>query len=142
MVYTRYADDLLISCRQGFSSDDAQQIVNEVLAHFHAPFAIKPEKTRYGSRCGSNWNLGVVLNKDNDITIGHRKKKHFHAMLNNYILDRRNGTAWPLEEIMQFRGLISYYMMVEKAVIEGIIARYDQKYGVHTMAMIKADIAA
>jgi len=142
MIYTRYADDLLISCRQGFSSDEAENVVCDVLAYFHAPFAIKPEKTRYGSRSGSNWNLGVVLNKDNDITIGHQKKKHFHAMLNNYILDRRNGTAWPLEDVMQFNGLISYYKMVEKPAIEGIIAHYNQKYGVNTMAMIKADIAA
>ena len=142
MVYTRYADDLLISSRQGFSSDESENVVREVLEYFHAPFAIKPEKTRYGSRSGSNWNLGVVLNKDNQITIGHQKKKHFHAMLNNYILDRRNGTAWPPEDVMAFNGLISYYKMVEKPAIEGIIAHYNQKYGVNTMAMIKADIAA
>ena len=52
--------------------------------------------------------------------------EYFHAMLNNYILDRRNGTAWPLEDVMQFRSLISYYLMVEKAVIEKIIAHYKQ----------------
>jgi len=142
MVYTRYADDLLISGRQGFSSDEAENVVYEVLEYFHTPFAVKPEKTRYGSRSGSNWNLGVVLNKDNEITIGWRQKKHFHAMLNNYILDRRGGTAWPLEDVMRFNGLISYYKMVEKAVIEQIIAHYDQKYRVNTMALIKADIAA
>ena len=142
MVYTRYADDLLISSRQGFSSDEAENVVREVLEYFHAPFAVKPEKTRYGSRSGSNWNLGVVLNKDNEITIGWRQKKHFHAMLNNYILDRRGGTAWPLEDVMQFNGLISYYKMVEKAAIEQIIAHYDQKYRVDAMALIKADIAA
>ncbi|MCL2300941.1 MAG: hypothetical protein FWC27_12435 [Firmicutes bacterium] len=115
---------------------------DNAMQYFHAPFVVKPEKTRYGSKSGSNWNLGVVLNKDNEITIGHQKKKHFHAMLNNYILDRRNGTAWPLEDIMAFNGLISYYKMVEKPTIEGIIGHYNQKYGVNTMAMIKADIAA
>jgi hypothetical protein len=142
MVYTRYADDLLISSRKGFTVDEVQRLVGNALAYFHAPFAVKPEKTRYGSRSGSNWNLGVVLNKDNEITIGWRQKKHFHAMLNNYILDRRGGTAWPLEDVMQFNGLISYYKMVEKAAIEGIIAHYNQKYRVDTMALIKADIAA
>lgn len=142
MIYTRYADDLLVSSRQGFSAEEVQQIVNRVLAYFHAPFTIKPEKTRYGSRAGSNWNLGVMLNKDNEITIGAQKKKHFHAMLNNYILDRRNGSPWPLEDIMQFRGLISYYLMVEETAIRQIIGRYDRKYSVNTMAMIKADLAA
>jgi len=140
MVYTRYADDLLISNRQGFTTAEVEQLVGRVLEYFHAPFAIKPEKTRYGSRSGSNWNLGVVLNKDNKITIGWQQKKHFHAMLNNYILDRRNGTAWPLEDVMKFNGLISYYKMVEKAVVEQIIAHYNQKYRVSVMSLIKADL--
>ncbi|MCL2162656.1 MAG: reverse transcriptase family protein, partial [Betaproteobacteria bacterium] len=98
MVYTRYADDLLVTSRYAFSAGDVQQAVSNALEYFHAPFAIKPEKTRYGSRSGSNWNLGVILNQANEITIGWQNKKHFKAMLNNYIMDRRNGTPWPLED--------------------------------------------
>jgi hypothetical protein len=142
MIYTRYADDLLISSRVRFDVNGIQRIVASALEYFHAPFAIKPEKTRYGSRSGSNWNLGVVLNKDNEITIGWRQKKHFHAMLHNYILDHRGETAWPVEDVMQLSGLISYYKMVEKAAIEQIIAHYNQKLRVNVMRMIKDDIRA
>ena len=61
-VYTRYADDLLISCTHDFEKDKIHQLVVNTLAEFGAPFAIKPEKTRYGSSAGRNWNLGIMLN--------------------------------------------------------------------------------
>ncbi|MDL2234131.1 reverse transcriptase family protein, partial [Ruminococcaceae bacterium OttesenSCG-928-L11] len=61
-VYTRYADDLLISCKHDFEKEKVQQFVVDTLREFCAPFSIKPEKTRYGSSAGRNWNLGVMLN--------------------------------------------------------------------------------
>ena len=59
-VYTRYADDLLISCKYDFDKDSVEKFLIDTLAKFHAPFSIKPEKTRYGSSAGRNWNLGVM----------------------------------------------------------------------------------
>jgi len=51
-VYTRYADDLLISCKIDFNKDVVQKFISDTLAGFNAPFTIKPEKTRYGSSAG------------------------------------------------------------------------------------------
>ena len=61
-VYTRYADDLLISCKIDFNKDLVQKLVADTLSEFNAPFGIKAEKTRYGSSAGRNWNLGLMLN--------------------------------------------------------------------------------
>jgi len=63
-VYTRYADDLIISCKIDFCKDKVTNLLNTVLAEFDTPFSIKHEKTRYGSSSGRNWNLGLMLNKD------------------------------------------------------------------------------
>ena len=76
-VYTRYADDFLISSKYNFKFKDVEQLLVDTLAEFDAPFTIKSEKTRYGSSAGSNWNLGVMLNKDNKITVGYKKKRQF-----------------------------------------------------------------
>jgi len=70
-VYTRYADDLLLSCKIDFDMNKVQQFVIDTLAEFNAPFTIKKEKIRYGSAAGRNWNLGLMLNNENQITIGH-----------------------------------------------------------------------
>lgn len=141
-VYTRYADDFLISSKYSFSFREIERFLIETLAQFDAPFTIKPEKTRYGSSAGSNWNLGVMLNKDNEITVGHKKKRQFQAMLTNYVKDRTNGIAWDKNDVQVMEGLRNYYKMVEGDKIDAIIEHLGQKFGVDIFAMIKADLRA
>lgn len=140
-VYTRYADDLLISSKVGFDCDKLQDYVLGVLKEFNAPFRLKREKTRYGSSAGRNWNLGVMLNKDNEITIGHQKKKIFKAMCCNYICDKKNGVSWDLHDVQVFGGLISYYRMIEKDYINYVIDHNNKKFGVNLEALIKEDLS-
>jgi len=141
-VYTRYADDLLISCKIDFDRNAVQQFVIDTLSEFQAPFSIKPEKTRYGSSAGRNWNLGLMLNNDNQITIGHKRKKTFKAMLDNYIRDRKSGNCWEFHDIQVLNGLISYYRMVEKDYINYLLRQYSKKHGVDVELCIKADLSA
>jgi hypothetical protein len=141
-VYTRYADDLLISCKIDFDKSKVQQFVIDTLAEFNAPFSIKPEKTRYGSAAGRNWNLGLMLNSNNQITVGHKRKKEFKAMLDNYIRDRKAGNGWELHDIQVLSGLISYYRMVERAYIDYLIKQCGEKHGTDIEKTIKADLSA
>ena len=141
-VYTRYADDLLISCKIDFNKDLVQKFVSDTLAEFKAPFNIKAEKTRYGSSAGRNWNLGVMLNKDNQITIGHKRKKEFKAMLDNYMKSRKSENKWQLNDIQVLAGLISYYRMVEKDYIDYLLRQYSDKHGEDVEKCIKADLSA
>jgi len=141
-VYTRYADDLLISCKVDFDKDKVQKFVSDTLTEFHAPFSIKPEKTRYGSSAGKNWNLGVMLNKNNQITLGHKRKKEFKAMIQNYMRDRKSGNGWQLHDIQVLGGLISYYRMVEKDYIDYVLRQYSEKHGEDVEKCIKADLSA
>lgn len=141
-VYTRYADDILISSKIGFDCNKLQDYILDVLRKFDAPFILKKEKTRYGSSAGRNWNLGVMLNKDNEITIGHQKKKTFKAMCCNYICDKKKGVPWDLHDVQVFSGLISYYRMIEKDYINYIIEQNNKKFGVNLEALIKEDLAS
>lgn len=141
-VYTRYADDSLISSRREFSPNDVIDFINQTLSEFYAPFKIKDEKTRYGSRAGSNWNLGLMLNKDNEITIGYKNKQRFRAMISNYILDRQNGIVWELHDVQVLRGLINYYRMVEAKYVDDVIEFNNKKYHTDVMRTIHDDLAA
>ena len=80
-VYTRYADDILISHKDSFSFKDIVSKIQSLFTSLEYPFKIKEEKTRYGSKKGQNWNLGLMLNKDNNITLGHEFKKHMKVLL-------------------------------------------------------------
>lgn len=141
-VYTRYADDFLISSKYDFNFREVEKFIVDTLASFDAPFTIKSEKTRYGSSAGSNWNLGVILNKDNQITIGHKKKRQFKAMLSSFALDSKNGKYWPLEDVQQLDGYRNYYRMVEGDAIDEIVKHIGEKYGVDIPKMIKEQMRA
>lgn len=139
-IYTRYADDILISSRINFDYKEIQKYILDVLKDFNSPFTLKREKTRYGSSAGRNWNLGVMLNKDNEITVGYRNKKTFKAMCCNYICDKKNGVDWDLHDVQVFSGLISYYRMIEQDYINHIIEQYNNKFGVNLELLIKEDL--
>lgn len=139
-VYTRYADDFIISSKYDFDVHKVEMLVVDTLKSFDAPFSINASKTRYGSSAGRNWNLGVMLNKDNEITVGYKKKRQFQSMMYNYINDKRNGVEWPREDIMAMQGLHSYYRMVEPGAIDAIVRHANEKLGVDVICTIKEDL--
>ena len=81
-----------------------------------------------------------MLNKDNEITVGHKKKRQFQSMMYNYITDKRNGVSWPREDIMAMQGLHSYYRMVEPEAIDAIVRHTNEKLGVDVLLTIKEDL--
>lgn len=139
-IYTRYADDFIISSQYDFNVRDIEELVCKVLRNFGAPFSINESKTRYGSSAGRNWNLGVMLNKDNEITVGNKKKRQFQSMLYNYITDKKNGVAWNREDLMVMQGLHSYYRMVEERAIDAIVQHINDKMRVDVIRLIKDDL--
>ena len=139
-VYTRYADDFIISSRYEFDVRRVEAFVVSTLQSFNAPFSINAAKTRYGSSAGRNWNLGVMLNKDNEITVGHKKKRQFQSMLYNYITDKRDGVEWDREDVQVMHGLYSYYRMVEGSTIDAIVKHVDEKMNADVIRMMKNDL--
>ena len=139
-VCTRYADDFIISSRYNFQVKEIEDTLISVMQSFGAPYIIKREKTRYGSSSGQNWNLGLMINKDNQITVGHKRKREFKAMLTNYVMDHKNGKPWDLGDVQVMEGLRSYYTSVEGQTIVDIISHIDEKFGVNVMEMIREDL--
>lgn len=139
-VYTRYADDFQVSSRYTFSFKKIEQIIVDTLRKFGAPFQLNAKKTRYGSSSGSNWNLGLMLNKDNNITVGHKRKRQLQSSIYSYITDRRSGMAWELNDIQVLAGHIQYIRMVEPDYIEGLLNHMNGKYETDIMGMIKHDL--
>lgn len=139
LVYTRYADDFIISSKHNFMWSHVQKIVIDTLREFKAPFTLNKEKTRYGSNtgAGANWNLGLMLNAQNQITIGHKKKKWFRMTLMNYARDRAQGVLWSLEDIQHVLGNYSYYTSVEGSSINDIVKDVQVKTGINVIEKMR-----
>lgn len=141
-VYTRYADDITVSAVEKFDPNLVTNAIKEALKKYDAPFHLNTKKTKFVSKAGSNWNLGVMLNKDNNITVGHLKKKYFKAALCSFITDKKNGVNWDPEDVMELAGTLSYYRSVEKEYFDYVIKHYNQKFHVNTMALLTQAVSA
>lgn len=141
-VYTRYADDFQVSSKYTFSFREVEQLIKDTLASFGAPFTINSAKTRYGSSSGANWNLGLMLNRENNITLGYRKKRQLIAAVSSYVMDRKNGVAWDLRELQALSGNLNYHRMVEGESVDGVISHLSQKFQVDIRKLMKEDLSA
>ena len=140
IVYTRYADDIHMSAQEMFPWRDIVKLIEDTLKEFDAPWQIKQEKTHFGKKAGrsANWCLGLLLNKDNNITVSYKKKNYFKAALCSFILDTKNGKYWELGDVQHLRGQLSYYTMVEPEYFSKIVKEQGKKWNVNVNDMFKA----
>lgn len=115
IVYTRYADDMLFSSkeRQGLE-EYVIDWVNELIKQMELPITLNESKTRLGSCAGRNWNLGIMYNRDHQLTVGYRNK---HLM--KVIIHKKDELS--LEELLRWRGVLAYYKSIEPEYF----ARFD-----------------
>ena len=133
-VYTRYADDIIISAKNNFKYDIIIEAIDNLLED--TPLTINREKVRYGSSSGRNWNLGIMYNKDNELTIGYREKQKLKVTIYNYIHDG----LWPLEDLRWLLGKLNWLHNVQPDYFEGLMNYYKNKYNVDVIKSIISDI--
>lgn len=138
-VYTRYADDITISCKQKFDPNEIIAIIESIFEFYNVPFSINEDKTRFGNTSGRNYHLGIIINnhgnnKEGELSIGHEKNKKFRAMIFNFCT---SGQEWDKQSVQKMLGLISYYKSIEKPFIEKTIAKYNEKFNMDILKTAK-----
>lgn len=133
-VYTRYADDITISSKEKFNWREIKGIIEEIFNEWNVPFYINEEKTRFGSSAGRNYHVGLIINKDNQISVGHEKNNKFKAMIFNFCT---TGNEWEIKDVQKMLGLISYYKSIEPDFIEKTITKYNTKFNINIMEKAK-----
>lgn len=137
-VYTRYADDITISCKEKFDPKIIEAVITDVFTEWNVPFRINNEKTRFGSTAGRNYHLGLILNKDNKLSVGHEKNQKFRAMIYNFCTV---GEEWEIKDVQKMLGLISYYKAVEPDFVEKVLRKYNEKFNIDILKKAKSLIA-
>lgn len=132
-TYTRYADDLLISCPYTFKYQDIIDLVEEIFRDLDLPFRINHGKIRYASKAGRNWNLGLMYNKDQQITVGTKRKKELHSLVNSFITE----FPWDIQSTQELIGKLGYLKNVEPEYYSTLINKYETKYQVNIPSMFK-----
>jgi len=124
ITYTRYADDCLFSAKYKFDLEKVIAIIKDVLKYHGYPYQLNDEKTKFGSYKGHNFHLGLIINANHQISIGHDAKRKYKAMCWDMI-DRTKPHSG--EEIAKFIGLTSYYRSVDQGYIESLVGHLMRK---------------
>lgn len=123
-VYTRYADDILISSRTSFNYKEIVKLLEDILKD--TPLKVNDKKTRYGSKNGRNFNLGIMYNKDMELTVGHNRKRKLKAMVHTYVNTPREERV--LQDVRVLLGELSYLHNIEPEYYEKILNYFNKKY--------------
>lgn len=127
VIYTRYADDMLFSANsKKYLLTGVEPAIKRIL--MHTSLQVNEEKTKVSSICGKNWNLGLMINKDNKITVGTKRKERLRAMITDFAHNTENWTTTEAQELL---GLIQYYSSIEPAYFQNLLTKYGNKYRVN-----------
>lgn len=139
LIYTRYADDIYIGSHRGFRYVPVINKIREIIAEEKAPLKIKDEKTKYKSTSGENWILGLMYNKDQEITVGHKRKKQTQAIISNFAMDYKNGkiSEWTTNDIQVAMGHIQYIGQIEPEYYRSMLDKYNCKFGFDVMEKMR-----
>lgn len=129
IVYTRYADDILISSKYKFDMQKIISVVEQIIRK-HSPLRLNKAKTRFGSSAGRNWNLGLMLNKDNNITVGYRAKELYRAKLFQYCSALTKNENLDNLNVSELAGITSYYCSIEPDYFNRVIEKYTKKFNI------------
>ena len=78
-----------------------------------------------------------MLNKDNQVTIGHTNKKTFKNGLNNLFRDYAAGIKWDPNDVQIFAGHKAYYESIEPEAIKAIVEKYEERFNLKLKSVIK-----
>ncbi len=134
--YTRYADDILISTTSANACRHMKRGVLEAIAG--TPLQLNHDKTRITSINGKNFNLGLMLNKDHEITVGHKRKEICRAKLTDFA---HNWVTFPKNEAEELQGILNYYIQIEPQYFQALLTKYGIKYNIDIRATLKSIIA-
>lgn len=130
LIYTRYADDIAISCKQKFSARKVIKAIEEILEKWQTPFKLNTNKIKYGSSAGKNYHLGTIINKDNQLKLGHKKNQKLRAAIFQYGMAHVSGNEEiNIQEIQKLLGNIAYAKSIDPDYINYMLEKYSKKFG-------------
>ena len=124
ITYTRYADDMLISADNKTALHAAINIVKDAIRGTN--LTLNETKTKMATIYGKNWNLGLMTNKDNEVTVGWRNKERARATIHNFMADPNAITPQQASEIL---GKLQYYRQIEPEYFDALFRKYSEKTG-------------
>ena len=112
---------------------DEPEKIESVIQIYNPKFQLNSDKTHLVNLSRNNgiWITGIMLNSDNDITIGYRSKKKLKAIIWSFLMDAKNNNHWNKQELYKMLGIVGYWKFIEPKYVKMIIQKYEEKTGMN-----------
>lgn len=133
IIITRYADDITFSSyyRFGDSKEETKLVLENLVTriaedNYEGQLKLNPKKTTVGTKYGRNRITGLVVNKDNNVTVGYKEKRTIKQNLARLLINKKNGD--PLEAVDEVLGWVSYMNAVEPDYTKYMLRTMQRKF--------------
>jgi len=132
-VYTRYADDIILSAANRLAVTDASHIIEECLiSELGSGFKLNQNKTKLTTVGRKVKLLGLVILPTGNIVVDYDVKKRIEAWLHFYVTDRSRLAKIFVEErnegmeegLQRLSGLISYVHSADLAYMQKLRIKF------------------
>lgn len=132
-VYTRYADDIILSANNRFTIEDAGRITEDcLLAELGEGFALNESKTKLTTVGRKIKILGLTILPTGSIVVDRDIKNRIESWLHFYVTDRPRLAKIFIEErgegmedgLQRLSGLISYVYSADSAYLEKLRRKF------------------
>lgn len=136
MIYTRYADDIIISSRNSDRVRSIGEVVSRILERcFTGKLKLNSEKTKYTSVGRKIKMLGMVILPNGKVTVDLKFKNKIEVLIHFYLNDRDKFMKMAGQDmaggIERVGGLVSYANTIDKAYLD----KLRKKFGATTIDM-------
>ena len=165
-VYTRFADDIIISCNRAVFeqlsstpeerllysifrkeekvsiderkfSKTVKKVINTIEITLKPNFTLNTDKTKVlNTDCGNVWMLGVTIGEDS-VKIGNKKKQILKATLWSFLNDCKNNKLWNKNKVKHLLGVLGYAKYIEPDFVKSLITKYEEKTKVSMKKEVK-----
>lgn len=121
--YTRYADDLTFSTHSKGRSSEIETEIRKIIATLTYPkIRLNTKKTIHLSKKYQRRVTGLIINNDDQISIGRHRKREISALIHRHSLNMLSS-----EETFHLQGLLGFAKDIEPEFIISMRRKYGSK---------------
>lgn len=119
--YSRYSDDISISCSEPKILIEAEKKISEIIRSIHYPrLRLNQEKRVAVGRSAAMRVTGLTLTNDGHVSVGRKRKRGVRAGVNRYVLGKLSDN-----EIARLKGELAFVLSVEPDFSQTLIKTYS-----------------
>lgn len=122
-VYTRYADDLTFSTHRKDRASELEAEIRRIIATLVYPkIRLNRKKTIHLSKKYQRRVTGIIINNDDQLSIGRQRKREISALIHRHSLNMLTS-----EDTFHLQGLLGFAKDIEPAFVISMRKKYGSE---------------